>query len=114
MKNASTSVHQDEEREPLAPEHNNKDVKGMNDKDVKVINDLIDDLTRLEGRERIPLGHVMTRVHNNNNRPGPRANILSKQSSLLSSGSRGSGHESVIIDSHSDSRVSPDHRVFYN
>lgn len=66
-----------------------------------MINDLIDDLTRLEGRERIPLGHVMTRVHNNNN----RANILSKQSSLLSSGSRGSGHESVIIDSHSDSRV---------
>ena len=39
-----------------------------------------------------------------------RANILSKQSSLLSSGSRGSGHESVIIDSHSDSRVSPVYR----
>ena len=97
LRNASTSSCKDEEREPLAPDHNNKD--------VKVINDLIDDLTRLEGRERIPL--VMTRVtHNNNNRPGPGANILSKQSSLLSSGSRGSGHESVIIDSHSDSRVS--------
>ena len=39
-----------------------------------------------------------------------RANILSKQSSLLSSGSRGSGHESVVIDSHSDSRVSPVYR----
>ena len=88
---------QDEEREPLSltSEHNNKD--------VKVINDLIDDLTRLEGRERIPLGHVMTRVHNNNNRA---TNILTKQSSLLSSGSRGSGPESVIIDTHSE-RVSP-------
>ena len=88
---------QDEEREPLSltSEHNNKD--------VKVINDLIDDLTRLEGRERIPLGHVMTRVHNNNNRA---TNILTKQSSLLSSGSRGSGPESVIIDTDSE-RVSP-------
>ena len=46
----------------MAPDHNSKD--------VKVINDLIDDLMRLEGRERIPLGHVMTRVHNNNNRQG--------------------------------------------
>ena len=88
----------------LQPEHNNRD--------VKVINDLIDDLTRLEtrDRERIPLGHMMSRaVHNNNNdRTGhdrSTANMLTKQSSLLSSGSRGSAPESVIIDTHSE-RVS--------
>jgi len=90
---------EDEERELLQPEHNNRD--------VKVINDLIDDLTRLETRERIPLGHMMSRVHNNNNdrtqgHERSNANMLTKQSSLLSSGSRGSGHESVIIDAHSE------------
>ena len=89
----------------LQPEHNNRD--------VKVINDLIDDLTRLEtrDRERIPLGHMMSRavLNNNNDRPGhdsrATANMLTKQSSLLSSGSRGSAPESVIIDTHSE-RVS--------
>ena len=46
---------QEEEREPLHPEANNKD--------VKVINDLIEDLTKLDlVGERIPLG----RLHNNN------------------------------------------------
>ena len=81
----------------LQPEHN---------KDVKVINDLIDDLTRLEtrDRERIPLGQLMTRVHNNNNERG-HSHSLTKQSSLLSSGSRGSAPESVIIDTHTE-RVS--------
>lgn len=93
----------------LQPEHNNRD--------VKVINDLIDDLTRLETRERIPLGHMMSRVHNNNNdrtqgHERSNANMLTKQSSLLSSGSRGSGHESVIIDAHSE-RVSRDFLFYF-
>ena len=62
----------------MAPDHNSKD--------VKVINDLIDDLTRLEGRERIPLGHVMTRVHNNNNRQG----YLERISELILAQQKGS------------------------
>ena len=97
---------QDEERELLPPEHNSKE--------VKVINDLLEDLTKLDRRqdpgERIPLAAVLGttyRAHNNNSGVAGVARLgLSKQSSLLSSGSRGSGHESVIIDSHSDSRVS--------
>ena len=47
--------NKDEEREPLQPDLTNKD--------VKVINDLIEDLTKLDSREKIPLG----RLHNNNN-----------------------------------------------
>ena len=46
----------------------------------------------------------MTRTHNNNR--DNRVQSLTKQSSLMSSGSRGSAPESVIIDTHSDSRVS--------
>ena len=68
-----------------------------------MINDLIEDLTRMETRdkERIPLTNLMNRVHNNNK----ERNILTKQSSLLSSGSRGSAPESVIIDTRTE-RVS--------
>ena len=81
---------QDEERELLQPD--------LNSKDVRVINDLIEDLTRLETREKIPLG----RLNNNNNRDRARAQVLTKQTSLVSGSSRGSGPESVIIETHQD------------
>ena len=81
----------------LQPEHNNKD--------VKVINDLIDDLTRLECRDKAGIPLVMTRLHNNNTETR-LSRPVAKQTSLMSSGSRGSAPESVIIDTHSDSRVS--------
>ena len=81
---------QDEERELLQPD--------LNSKDVRVINDLIEDLTRLETREKIPLG----RLNNNNNRDRGRAQVLTKQTSLVSGSSRGSGPESVIIETHND------------
>ena len=41
---------QDEERDLLQPD--------LNSKDVRVINDLIEDLTRLETREKIPLARL--------------------------------------------------------
>ena len=81
---------QDEERELLQPD--------LNSKDVRVINDLIEDLTRLETREKIPLG----RLNNNNNRDRARAQVLTKQTSLVSGSSRGSAPESVIIETHQD------------
>ena len=92
---------QDEERELLQPDHNNKD--------VKVINDLIDDLTRLECRDKAagvtPM--VMTRLHNNKMETRIQSSRpVTKQTTLMSSGSRGSAPDSVIIDTHSDSRVS--------
>ena len=93
---------QDEERELLPPEHNSKE--------VKVINDLLEDLTKLDRRqdagERIPLAAVLGttyRAHNNNSGVAGVARLgLSKQSSLLSSGSQ---PDSVIIDTHTE-RVS--------
>ena len=87
----SPSYFQDEERELLQPD--------LNSKDVRVINDLIEDLTRLETREKIPLGRL-----NNNNNPErtSRAQPLTKQTSLVSGSSRGSGPESVIIETHND------------
>ena len=95
-------VLQDEERELLPPEHNSKE--------VKVINDLLEDLTKLDRRqdpgERIPLAAVLGttyRAHNNNSGVAGVARLgLSKQSSLLSSGSQ---PDSVIIDTHTE-RVS--------
>ena len=82
---------QDEERELLQPD--------LNSKDVRVINDLIEDLTRLETREKIPL----SRLNNNNNRDRTgRTQPLTKQTSLVSGSSRGSGPESVIIETHND------------
>ena len=85
------SYFQDEERELLQPD--------LNSKDVRVINDLIEDLTRLETREKIPLA----RLNNNNNRDrASRAQVLTKQTSLVSGSSRGSGPESVIIETLND------------
>ena len=86
----SPCYFQDEERELLQPD--------LNSKDVRVINDLIEDLTRLETREKIPLG----RMNNNNNRDRARAQVLTKQTSLVSGSSRGSAPESVIIETHQD------------
>ena len=81
---------QDEERELLQPD--------LNSKDVRVINDLIEDLTRLEHREKIPLG----RLHNNNKERSSQAIRVTKQTSLVSGSSRGSMPESVIIETHTD------------
>ena len=82
---------QDEERDLLQPD--------LNSKDVRVINDLIEDLTRLETRDKIPLA----RLNNNNNRDrAGRTQVLTKQTSLVSGSSRGSGPESVIIETHND------------
>ena len=56
----NVTVIQEEEREPLQPESNNRD--------VKVINDLIEDLTKLElVGERVPLA----RLYNNNKERRP-------------------------------------------
>ena len=56
----NVTVTQEEEREPLQPDSNNRD--------VKVINDLIEDLTKLElVGERVPLA----RLYNNNKERRP-------------------------------------------
>eukprot|EP00090_Calanus_glacialis_P047484 TRINITY_DN9891_c0_g1_i3.p1 TRINITY_DN9891_c0_g1~~TRINITY_DN9891_c0_g1_i3.p1 ORF type:complete len:941 (-),score=180.38 TRINITY_DN9891_c0_g1_i3:210-3032(-) len=89
---------EDEEREPLQPDLTNKD--------VKVINDLIEDLTKLDSREKIPLG----RLHNNNNERHSALihsghhgrSVLAKRSSLLSGSSRGSLPDSVILETQND------------
>jgi len=89
---------EDEEREPLQPDLTNKD--------VKVINDLIEDLTKLDSREKIPLG----RLHNNNNERHSALihsshqgrGVLAKRSSLLSGSSRGSLPDSVILETQND------------
>ena len=81
-----------------------------------MINDLIKDLTKLEKKERIPLG----RLPNNNNERHAATTIHSshkecstafaKRSSLLSGMSRGSVPESVIVDN-PDERVSILHLI---
>ena len=101
-------MKKDEEREPLQPDLTNKD--------VKVINDLIEDLTKLDSREKIPLG----RLHNNNNERhsalihsggqsrGLGSLPLTKRSSLLSSSSRGSVPDSVILETQNDRVSTPE------
>merc|ERR1712107_926720 len=87
-----TSLEEEERelREPLA--------KPDLTKDVRVINDLLDDLSRLDSHDKLSL-----RGLNNNDtaRPG-----LIKQTSLISTGSsRGSAHDSLILDNQGNEKV---------